>query len=219
MYKINYSGNPRGKIITICGLDLVGKSTQAKLLAKNLGAVYMKFPSEDTAIGTMIRAILNNAPVSINTNNRTSNVEWMDRDPRTFQALNFADKINKQSKIEEILLSNTNIIMDRYDIDALVYGIVDGCGKEWTNELNKLLIPSDIAIYFDGPQYKREQEKDLYEDNEEFMLNIKSNFDTLFKNSKYNNTKLVTFNTRNEPKEKVSERLLGMVEYLLMEKP
>lgn len=215
MYSVIDSNIPRGKIITICGLDLTGKTTQAKLLAQNLGAVYLKFPSEDTAIGTIIRSILNNAPVSINVNNKKSAVEWLDRDPRTFQALNFADKINKQKLIEEILLSNTNIIMDRYDIDALVYGVVDGCGKNWTSELNKLLIPSDIAIYFDGPQYKRESEKDLYEDNEEFMNNIKSTFDSLFKTSSYNNTKLVTFNTRNEPKERVSDRLLGLVEHLL----
>lgn len=218
MYKIQEHKESKGKIITLCGLDLTGKTTQAKILANNLGAVYMKFPSEDTAIGTMIRSILNHAPVSINTNGNKSAVEWLDRDPRTFQALNFADKINKQSKIEEILLSNTNIIMDRYDIDAYIYGIADSCGIEWTRRLNELLIPSDIAIYFNGPQYTRESSKDLYEDNQEFMTSIKNNFDRIFSTPQgkiFPNTKLVTFDTKNEDIEKVSNRLLGLVEYLL----
>lgn len=204
----------KGKIITISGLDRTGKTTQSKLLANSLDAIYMKFPTNDTYIGKILRSILNDNEISLHIKgNEPTEFQKIKSNCSIFQALNIVNKIEKQEEINDILNSGKNIIMDRYDIDAYVYGTQDGCNESWNRQLVTLLKPSDICIYFNGPQLNRDDKKDMYEDNSLLMENVKKHFDLIFSHTeKYskilNIPILTTFHSNGESIEYIQERFL-----------
>ncbi|MFZ5391759.1 MAG: dTMP kinase [Patescibacteria group bacterium] len=123
--------------ICIEGLDGSGKTTQAKLLAESLNAIYTKEPS-DLPIGRLIREYLKNEKLTI--------------DHHTFQLMYAADR--GEHVIKEILTSlknNQTVITDRYFLSSIAFGAAMGLDFDWLNQINKYFPAPDLCFYLNTP--------------------------------------------------------------------
>jgi dTMP kinase len=99
-------------LIAFEGGEGSGKSTQARLLARRLGAV-LTFEPGGTVLGAELRALL---------------LEGSDVDPRTEALLMAADRAQHQSEvIKPALDSGLHVVTDRYLYSSLAY---QGYGRE-----------------------------------------------------------------------------------------
>jgi dTMP kinase len=82
-----------------------------------------------------------------------------------------------------MLQNGTIIIMDRYYQSNIVYGLSNGLDLNWLINLDKGLPKEDIVIILEiDPEtsYKRiNYNRDLFEKNLEFLLNVKQNYQKL----------------------------------------
>ena len=176
----------RGFTTCLSGNDLCGKSTQSKLLAKVMKAELFSFPSYQTVYGQLIRASLTGSEVQL--------TRYFEEDTKTFAQISF-DYLNKndmnpyeiqclqllcrlrmQKTINDILFKGTNIVFDRYDIDGYVYGKIEGCDETWLKYFQSCIIPSDFIIILTGQIFKRDEQKDLNESNNEFMEKVREEY-------------------------------------------
>lgn len=133
----------RGKFIVFEGTDGSGKSTQMKLLAKELsayGPVWCTHEPTDSPIGGLLRAAL------------TGRVET---DERAIALLFAADRIdhirNSVNGIEKKLREGVTVLCDRYYLSSFAYngGFVP---LEWVIELNRFameLLRPDLTVFLD----------------------------------------------------------------------
>ena len=132
----------KGILICIEGIDASGKTTQAKLLVKNLKkrgfeAVYTTEPS-DGYFGQLLRK-------------RVLQVEK--RVPPVVEALLFAvDRLDHiEREIKPALKDGKIIVSDRYVYSSLAYQSAAGLDLKWIEELNRWIVKPDLAIYLDVP--------------------------------------------------------------------
>ena len=174
--------------ITLSGPDLVGKQTQTELLAKALGAELFSFPNYNRLAGQLVRAALTNSDLTL-TRKLTKGFQLLEEvtikdyfskkeNPAVFQLFHMIDRLEAQMAILETLKTKP-IVADRYDIDALVYGSVDGVDIAWVRELISILRPSDLVIILKGPNFVRKNEfQDANESDKEFLEKIKLSYDS-----------------------------------------
>jgi dTMP kinase len=127
---------PKGKIIVFEGIDKAGKTTQAKLLEKNLGnkCVRIDFPDYSTPVGKEIKQFLDGK---------------RDYPDEVKMILLSANRWEKKSQIEKIVGKGTTVIMNRYYQSNLVYGISKGLKLDWLLSLDKGLPKADLVIVID----------------------------------------------------------------------
>jgi dTMP kinase len=132
----------RGIFICIEGIDASGKSTQARWLVRNLrrrgfDAIYTTEPSK-SEVGSFIRRYI---------------LQRKKRVPAVVEALLFAvDRIDHvESKIEPALESGKIVVSDRYVYSSLAYQGAAGLDVGWIEQINKMALPPDLAIYIDVP--------------------------------------------------------------------
>jgi dTMP kinase len=132
----------RGVFICIEGLDGSGKTTHARRLVRNLqekgfDAVYTTEPSRGE-FGTFIR---------------TSVLQGEERLPSVVEALLFAvDRVDHLEKEVETALREGNIVVsDRYVYSSLAYQGAAGLDLLWIEEINRLALSPDLALYIDVP--------------------------------------------------------------------
>jgi thymidylate kinase len=190
------------KIITITGLDRVGKETQSKLLARSLQpARRMTFPNYSHWGGRIVKAILQEKPFYLfhegetvpgweetaggNGPLRPNGATWtpyrhtQDKHPEIFQMLQSVDRVAAQEEIQDGLRHH-HWVMDRYEVDALAYGLIDGCGLEWLLAMDRLYRPSDLAIIMLGTPFARPGEiPDLNERDTLFQLRVQEAYGAL----------------------------------------
>lgn len=121
--------------ICIEGLDGSGKTTQAKLLAESLNAIYTKEPS-DLPIGRLIREYLKNEKLTI--------------DHHTFQLMYAADR--GEHVVKEIMKginNNQSVITDRYFLSSIAFGAAMGLDFDWLNQINGYFPAPDLCFYLD----------------------------------------------------------------------
>ncbi len=129
----------KGAFIVIEGLDGSGKSTQAKLLARNLkkshSTVYTAEPSRGR-IGKFIR-------------NRILYGET--RPPTAVEALLFAaDRIEHvQNEVLPALAKGQLVISDRYVYSSLAYQGSAGLSLDWIEAINQHALKPDLALFID----------------------------------------------------------------------
>lgn len=184
------------RIVTISGADRVGKATSAKLLSEALGATLLSCPAYSSISGQIIRGILTGSNLHLSrylygepdqplfrsdgeVEMAPSVLEFekideiLTKDPLGFQCIQAWNRREIQPAIVEAL-SRGHVVMDRYDIDALVYGTVDGIADlAWIENLNKCLIPSDLVIIIDGPTFSRDEVADSNETDTTFQARVK----------------------------------------------
>jgi dTMP kinase len=132
----------RGVFICIEGIDASGKSTQAQWLVRSLrrrgfDAIYTTEPSRGE-VGSFIRRFV---------------LQRRRRVPAVVEALLFAvDRVDHvESKIEPALESGKIVVSDRYMYSSLAYQGAAGLDIGWIEQINKMALQPDLAIYIDVP--------------------------------------------------------------------
>ena len=132
----------KGIFICIEGLDGSGKTTHAHRIVRNLqkkgfDAVYTTEPSRGE-LGKFIR---------------TSVLQGKKRVPRVVEALLFAvDRVEHLEKMVKPALEEGKIVIsDRCMYSSLAYQGAAELDLEWIEEINRMALPPDLAIYIDVP--------------------------------------------------------------------
>ncbi len=132
----------KGVFICIEGLDGSGKTTHAHRLVRKLqemgfDAVYTTEPSQGE-FGRFIRA---------------SVLQGKKRLPRIVEAFLFAiDRVDHLEKeVKPALREGKIVVSDRYVYSSLAYQGAAGLDLKWIEEINRIAIPPDLAIYIDVP--------------------------------------------------------------------
>lgn len=161
---------PKGKIIVFEGIDKAGKTTQAKLLEKELGSkcVRIDFPDYTTPVGKEIKQFLDGK------RNYPDEVKMM---------LLSANRWEKKGEIEKMVGKGTTVIMNRYYQSNLVYGISKGLKLDWLLSLDKGLPKADLVIVIDiRPHTLVSRSKnvvDTFEKDLELIRRVKKNYKIL----------------------------------------
>lgn len=146
-----------GFLLTIEGVDAVGKKTQSRLLnsrfkLKHLKIKLLAFPDYTTPIGREIKAFL--------AGNRN-------HPPELVHILFAANRWEKREELRSLLGEGNTIIVNRYTESNLVYGKANGLSLEWLANLENGLPRSDLVIVLDAPPTflasRRSVNKDVYE--------------------------------------------------------
>ena len=132
----------KGVFICIEGLDGSGKTTHAhrivrKLQEQGLDAVYTTEPSTGD-LGKFIRSTI---------------LQGKKRVPRVVEALLFAlDRVEHLKKdVKPALEMGKIVISDRCVYSSLAYQGAAGLDIEWIEEINRMALSADLAIYIDVP--------------------------------------------------------------------
>lgn len=132
----------KGIFICIEGLDGSGKTTHAHRIVRNLqkkgfDAVYTTEPSRGE-LGKFIRS---------------SVLQGKKRVPRVVEALLFAvDRVEHLEKMVKPALDEGKIVIsDRCMYSSLAYQGAAELDLEWIEEINRMALPPDLAIYIDVP--------------------------------------------------------------------
>ena len=133
----------KGVFICIEGLDGSGKTTHAHRIVRNLqkngiDAVYTTEPSTGD-LGKFIRS--------------SAVLEGKKRVPRVVEALLFAlDRVEHLKKdVKPALEEGKIVISDRCVYSSLAYQGAVGLDLTWIEEINRMALPADLAIYIDVP--------------------------------------------------------------------
>jgi thymidylate kinase len=165
----------KNHIICVTGQDRIGKETQSKLLARALPATRFSSPDYDHWSGQIIKAVLQEKAFEIHVDMAPAPppLHRQTKHPEIFQGL---QSINMQARQDLIkaALSSGHVIMDRYEVDALAYGLIDGCDMRYLLELNSLVVPSDYAIILVGKPFPRPgEEPDINERDPVFQRKVR----------------------------------------------
>jgi dTMP kinase len=175
--------------VVLEGIDASGKATQAKLLAKFLKSELVSFPAYDTPIGGLILGHLKNhwSAVGVVLPNAADDpveqsqlvVEGL-LDPMVFQALQFANRLEKAPEIQAALLDGGRLVADRYLGSSLAYGMTDGLDYDYLAKVQKFLPQPDINILVDisleESMKRRPERRDRYEANKEFLAKVRESY-------------------------------------------
>lgn len=182
-------------IVAIEGADAAGKATQAKILAERLNASQFAFPSYETTAGQAILGNLTDKWKAVRYQKRRNAL-----DERGGSHEDFAtdDKLNAIA-LQSLMLTNRmergaemraaaskgNIVLDRYDASAMVYGSLDGLDPAWLEMTNaqlpvrpNLYILLDITV--DYSFSRRPDRRDRYEKDRVFMEKVRIAYLKLF---------------------------------------
>ena len=162
-------------IIVIEGFDQAGKRTQSELLAKSLRARKLKckifsFPDYTTPIGKEIKHYLSGKRKF---------------PPQVIHCLLAANRWEKLKEMQEALLKNYILIMNRYYQSNLVYGKANGLDLKWLLNLDADLPKENLVILLDVKPKdsftRKNTRRDKFEKNKEFAQKIIHTYRTLAK--------------------------------------
>lgn len=125
-------------IIAVEGIDGCGKTTVANELASRLAqsqkqyqVAQIAFPNRESPTG---RAI-----------------DWYLRTPAKFEAFDAhvhqaLQVVNRLELLPELVRQDRLNVLSRYTPSALVYGAIDGCGREWLERVTAALPLADLCV-------------------------------------------------------------------------
>lgn len=152
----------KGKLITLYGINNIGKSTQAKILIENLkkngfDAIYLKYP------------IYNLEPTGPYIN---KSLRGTDEDKKIDQAqlqMWFAlNRYQHENELKQMLAEGKTVIAEDYTCTGLAWGAANGVNLDWLIEINKYLMKEDLAIYMKGKRNLVAREHNhAYESNDD----------------------------------------------------
>jgi dTMP kinase len=171
-----------GIIISIDGIDLAGKQTQALLLTNKLrdsgySVTLRSYPEYDSRYGKLIREFLDKK-VSLNVNE--------------LFLLFLADMLKDKEKIDADLAKGGIVVMDRYFIDTIAYQSAGGLSYETLKTVEDVMgLPRPgMVIYLDIPgevslerKAKQGEKPDRFEENIAYLEKVRQSFERLFNES------------------------------------
>lgn len=163
------------RIIAIEGLDKAGKHTQAKSLVRELTnkgykVAQSEFHRYETPTGRLIMDWLT--------------CQW-DASQKTIELIMCADKQAQQDWFQELDKNNYDfLILDRYTLSQVAYGIANGIDGRWILDLQKYMRKPDIDIIIDIPAEMSMSRKgkhnngdnDKYESDLEMLKRVRHNY-------------------------------------------
>lgn len=151
----------KGKFIVIYGVNNSGKTTQAKLLVKNLSqsgfkAEYVKYPLYNLEpSGPYINAILR---------------EGLKVSAEELQLWYVLNRHQYEAALLKKLENGVNIIAEDYVGTGLAWGKVQGCDEKWLQEINRFLVPEDLALLLVGGRFSKGKEKEHKNEKDEAVM-------------------------------------------------
>ncbi len=141
----------KGKLITIYGINNIGKSTHAKLLVERLEkegrkVFYVKYPIYDLSpTGPFLNDVLRGGSQKISEDE--------------LQLWFVLNRYQYEPEILRLLDEGYIIIAEDYIGTGIAWGTAKGLTTEWLEEMNKYLIKEDFAIMLEGKRDKKSREK------------------------------------------------------------
>jgi thymidylate kinase len=171
------------KIISLTGLDCIGKETQTKLLAQVLQpSERMTFPDYDHWSGEILRHILREEKFGLVDAPYDSYLHlphFQTKHPEIFQLLQCINRLAHQDEIKR-KLETRHLVMDRYTEDAFAFGLQDGCSLDLLVNLDRLYVPSDLVIVLLGKRFPRPGEvPDINERDDSFQTSVREKYESL----------------------------------------
>jgi len=155
-----------GKIITVEGKDLSGKTTQSKLLVnylkkQNKRTLYLKVPTKFSFLSfKLIYWMLKNG----------SAIKF----PYLFHVVQFINKFLFQIFVLPILLLMYDVIvLDRWALSALIFGNATGINKKLNKFLFKMMKKPDITFILTRDTIQDSRERDSYDNDETLQINVR----------------------------------------------
>jgi dTMP kinase len=152
----------QGKLITLYGINNIGKTTHAKRLVKRLNddgqkAVYVKYPVyELEPTGPFINGVLRGGEQKVS-----------EDELQMWFVLNRYQNI---AEVERLLSEGYMVIAEDYTGTGIAWGVAKGLELEWLESLNKHLRKEDFSILFEGERDKRAMEDGhVHEQNDELV--------------------------------------------------
>lgn len=158
----------RGKFIVLYGINNLGKTTQAKLLVKNLKknkfkAEYIKYP------------IYNLAPTGKLINGYLRQANPYNFSPREFQLLHLINKLNYEATLKNKLKKGVNIVAEDYFGTTIAWGMGAGVDMKLLENFYPLLYKEDMTFLFDGERFIRSIEKNhKHETDHKLMKKVRN---------------------------------------------
>lgn len=154
----------RGKFIVLYGINNLGKTTQAKLLVKNLKknrhkAEYLKYP---------IYSLEPSGPILNNFLRGGNKHKLSRRDAQFIYALN---RTQYEDRLIKKLNSGINVVAEDYTGTGLAWGIGSGVNENFLNNVNAHLLKEDLGILFDGKRFINSIEKKHKHENDNKLIN------------------------------------------------
>jgi thymidylate kinase len=140
--------------VVVEGIDLVGKTVQADLLAKHLrdggsDVSSYSFPSYDSPTGRVIREHLR-GNVALTVQDETLGLPNIsEHDSLVFQCLQLADKYAVAPEIEGCLAAGRKVVCCRWWQSAVAYGAETDVDAGWTRRACACLPRADVNVLLD----------------------------------------------------------------------
>ncbi len=149
-------------LITLYGINNIGKSTQAKKLVERLESLgkkvkYIKYPVyEIEPTGKFLNDFLRGGGKGVS-----------EEELQMWFTLN---RYQFEPELKKLLAVDVIVVAEDYTGTGIAWGATKGASLEWLEEINKYLIKEDLAILLDGERFKDAvEEGHVHETNEDFM--------------------------------------------------
>lgn len=154
----------RGKFIVIYGINNLGKTTQAKLLAEKINssglkAEYLKYPIYDIEPSGRL---LNNYLREGNQYNLT---------PREAQIIYALNRTQYEKELLAKLKNGINVVAEDYTGTGIAWGIGAGVDEDFLKYANSHLLKEDMAFLFDGARFKNSVENNHKHEINDSLIN------------------------------------------------
>lgn len=150
-------------LITLYGINNIGKSTQAKKLAERLEkegkkAKYLKYPVYDLEpTGAFLNKYLRGEITDL----------ISEEELQMWFALN---RYQFEPTLKKWLAEGYIVVAEDYTGTGIAWGSAKGASLPWLEELNKFLIREDLAILLEGERFTAAvEEGHIHETNSDFI--------------------------------------------------
>lgn len=163
----------RGRLITIYGINNIGKSTQSKILVENLikagyKAKHIKYPVYDLSpTGTFLDKVLRHP-------------EGQKISEDELQLWFVLNRYQFEPELKRLLEDGYIVIAEDYSGTGIAWGTAKGLEQTWLEQANKYLLKEDFAILFEGKRNLATREDNhVHEQNHELVENCGKVFSDL----------------------------------------
>jgi len=162
-----------GKLITLYGINNIGKTTHSKLLAERLRsnghkAYYVKYPVYDIKpTGAFLNNIL-----------RNSDGQKISEDE--LQMWFVLNRYQWQERLRELLSEGYIVVAEDYIGTGIAWGMAKGLKKEWLESMNAHLIKEDFALMLEGERsLNAREDHHVHEQNDDLVAKCLKTHDAL----------------------------------------
>jgi len=143
----------RGKLITILGINNVGKSTQAELLKNRI------WESGDRRLPTSVEyPFCDVEPIGPMLNDYLHNENPLNLTPREFQTLQAFQRLQVEPLILKTLERGVHVIAEDYLGTGIAWGLGSGVDEEYLYKINSKLLVEDFTILLNGDRFLEAKE-------------------------------------------------------------